>query len=438
MDNETRERLLFLNPWHADRAAFQEATERRLPKVMLARAVAPLEADTKKATLIVGPRQAGKSTWVWSQLAGLDPATVLVIDCEDSLLRALCSSAIGFLRAVKGLLPSVSTVFLEEAQNLEEAGLFIKGLVDSGLGLVVWATGSSSYHLQARTRESLAGRAQRRRMLPLSLAEELGGHAAASPLALASRADAVVARQWVLGGYPGVLRSSKPAAELNDLLEAFVLRDASDRFRIQRPDAFRRLIQLAGGQVGSLVNLAEWASLLSISASTVDDYLGLLEETWILRRVPAFAGGKRSEISSARRIHFVDPGIRSAAIGTFSDDLLRRPDRGALAEGWVFAELLKTLPEDWGIHYWRARGGAEMDFVLVRGTRIVGVEVKAGVRPGLSRSAHSFVDAYQPEALVVVSSSSAPAARVGTTDIHLVSFAELATRVSAIVQNHPG
>ena len=75
-------------------------------------------------------------------------------------------------------------------------------------------------------------------------------------------------------------------------------------------------------------------------------------------------------------------GLRNTVTGSLLMDLDRRPDRGTLAKGFAFGEILKTLPWDWTIHYWRSKGGAVVDFVLVREGRCVAVEVKAGMRAG--------------------------------------------------------
>jgi len=80
----------------------------------------------------------------------------------------------------------------------------------------------------------------------------------------------------------------------------------------------------------------------------------------------------------------------------------RRPDRGALHEGLVFSELFKAKPRDWTIYYWRTKGGAEVDFVLAKGGRTVGVEVKSGRAGRLGRSQRSFIEAYRPEAFFFV------------------------------------
>ncbi|MBW2254493.1 MAG: DUF4143 domain-containing protein, partial [Deltaproteobacteria bacterium] len=150
-----------------------------------------------------------------------------------------------------------------------------------------------------------------------------------------------------------------------------------------------------------MINLTEWAGIVGVSTPTVSDWLGLLEKTWVLRQLPPFAGGRRREITAARRVHFYDPGLRNALLNAFETDIARRPDMGALFQTLAFTELAKALPLDAQLHYWRAKGGAEVDFVVVRGKRIVPVEVKAGDRGRVSRSLRSFVDAYQPETAFV-------------------------------------
>jgi predicted AAA+ superfamily ATPase len=402
MDGALRDRILDLNPWQLDPPAFATEVARRLPTHFVPRRVGSKSfGDPRRARLIVGPRQAGKSTLAWSVLRDREPRSVLYLNAEEGQVRSWGQSAAGLLADLAREFPSVRTVFIEEAQHLPEAGLLVKGLVDAGRGLEVIVTGSSSFHLLARTRESLAGRAEYLRLLPFSLAELSDEDREASPAARRIVRQRISDRMIVQGGYPGAWFAESARRELANLIEAFVLRDASDRFRIRHPEVFRRLLVLAAGQVGQMVNLAEWGANLGVSASTIRDYLGLLEETWILRLVPVFSGGRRRELTSARRVHFLDPGLRNALLGAFEPDWRRRPDSGALAEGFAFSEIVKSLPAPWEVHYWRAKGGAEVDFVLAGEGRLVGIEVKAGRPGGLSRSARSFIEAYEPGTFLV-------------------------------------
>jgi predicted AAA+ superfamily ATPase len=231
---------------------------------------------------------------VWASLGETGPGP-LWLNCEEPLMRLWCRSPAVFAAQAKRWLEPGGTLILEEAPALDEAGLFIKGLVDYHTGWRILVTGSSSFHLLAKTRESLAGRATRHSVWPLSLVERLdavGVDALTAPgprrvLAVEQTRDALI-----YGGYPGVLRAPDRQRELVELREAFVMRDASDRFRIERPDALRKLLRLAACQVGDLVNASEWSRVLGVSASTVQDYLGLLEETHVLRLITPFVGPK--------------------------------------------------------------------------------------------------------------------------------------------------
>ncbi len=437
MDGEIRERLLDLNPWFGDPNLFARELQYRLPETFVARGVDQTGFDqTRQAKLVVGPRQAGKSTLIWSSLQGQDPNQILFLNGEERLVRSWVDSAARILRDLQEEFPAVRTLFFDEMQHIEDAGLIIKGLVDSGRKFNILVTGSSSFHLQDQTRESLAGRAERRLLLPFSLGELLAHEPTTVPAVAKQRARDIVLQMLMRGSYPAVWFAQDPQRELRKLIEAFVLRDASDRFQVRRPDAFRQLMQLAAGQVGQMANFSEWAAQLGISASTVRQYLNLMEETWILRLLPAFAGGKRREITSAVRVHFYDPGLRNALLGRQESDPLRHPDLGALVEGLAFAELSKTLPRDWSLRYWRAKGGAEVDFVLSHGRRTLGIEIKSGRRANLSRSARSFIEAYTPENFLLVSLNSSDDPRqekINASQVQRIDLTDLATTVNKII-----
>jgi predicted AAA+ superfamily ATPase len=386
-----------------------------------------------RVVLVVGPRQAGKSTLIWKTLEeAAEP--VLFVNCEEPAMREWLSSPSAFLADVAEYAGAARALFFEEVQRLPEAGLFLKGLVDRRTGMRIYATGSSSFDLEAATRESLAGRAQRHLLLPLSLAEAGAFFADGGPLAREERLSGLVERMMVYGGYPTVLTSGDPRRELASLVEAFVVRDASDRFRIRHPAALRKILELAASQVGNLVNLSEWAVLSNVGNDTVAEYCRLLEETHLLRLVRPYVGGKRAEITSARKVYLLDNGIRNQLFGGFQA-AADRPDRGALLENLVFAELAKTVhPLLDGLSTWRSKSGAEVDFVVEHQGRLLACEVKAGDSRGLlSRSARSFLEAYQPEQLLVVNRRAFPEVVVGATRVRFLRAEDLAGAVEGFL-----
>ncbi|SMP82148.1 hypothetical protein SAMN06295888_1464 [Desulfonatronum zhilinae] len=409
MDSDLLQRILYLNPWLKGEVLSRDFVSSNIPEKYVQRSIEreKLEASLPgkpKVRMIIGPRQAGKSTLAWKifQNSGRFP---LFLFCEDLLIRSWCREVVPFLHDLKELLPEPVPLFLEEAQHLTEAGLFLKGLVDLGTAQEIWVTGSSSFHLQAKTRESLAGRALRHTLLPFSLEETAASAVSLPPLLAMDKRRAQLARHLTYGGYPEVWFSATPEKVLWDLIQAFILRDASDMFHVRYPDAFRRLLKLLAFDTGNLLNMSNLAQECGVNRKTVQNYLDILEETHIIRRILPFQAGKRSEVTRAPKCYFVDNGIRNVLLGLTSEmDILERPDTGALVENWVLSELLKNLPNRWSVHYWRSTSKAEMDFVLSDGQRIIAVEVKAGrmARPSVSRSARSFLEAYAPLMLFVV------------------------------------
>ncbi len=383
----------------------------------------------------MGPRQAGKSTAVWAHLADAGKPA-LFIDCEQGLVQQWCRSAPLFLADLEKAAPSPPvTLFFEEAQHLENAGLFLKGIVDRGFGAPILVTGSSSFHLGAKVRESLAGRATRERLLPLSLAE-VGYDLETLPgLARARALEERLERHIIYGGYPDVWLGESPEALLTNLVEAIILRDASDLFRIGRPDVFRRLLRLAANQTGNLVNLSEWASILGVSRDTVASYLEILEAGHVVAMVPPYAGGRRSELTRTPKIFFIDNGIRNHLVHSFLPPA-DRVDSGPTVENWVFGELLKTLPLGTDLHFWRSTSGAEVDFVVDTGSGIVALEVKAGTsgRPSIPRSARSFIEAYRPKNFLFVSNMRFDTGHIGATEVSWITPDEVASMMRQLIR----
>ncbi|WP_198146041.1 ATP-binding protein [Desulfonatronovibrio magnus] len=392
--------MLRLNPWIEDKFAWPGYAVRHLPENYIVRALGP-ELSKDKVTLIIGPRQAGKSTLAWKAISNSHNPFIF-INCEEQILKEACSSPALFLDEMDKLVPDAAGYFFEEAQHLEEAGLFLKGLVDLKPGKKILVTGSSSYHLKSKTRESLAGRAIRHVLLPFGFRELVPVNR--SETVVRMKAQEIWSELALYGGYPEVWLSTSKQDVLGRLTEAFVLRDASDLYHIKNSSAFRKLMKLAASQVGNLTNYSSFAENLGISVNTVTQYLSILEESHIIRLVPPFAGGKRAEITSRPKIFFLDNGIRNYLFGGF-DDLANRGDSGQLMENLVFSELCKSLNMlNDQIYYWRSTSGAEVDFVLESGNQLVGVEVKSGAmkRPRLSRSLRSFIEAYKPDKVYVV------------------------------------
>ncbi len=427
MDALLLERLRQTNPWLFGKGSVGETSVARPPDPWLERRQVDVTSlrGSRRAHLIVGPRQAGKSSLVWSLLREM--ARPLFLNLEEPVFRGWCRSPAAFVADLSELGAPVDAIFMDEVQWLGEATLFLKGVVDLRPGMPMIVTGSASFHLRSRSRESMAGRATRHLLLPFALDEVVPTDPGASRASLRMQRRDAITRMMQIGGYPEVWLAQDPRGVLGDLLQAFVLRDASDLFAVDRIDAYQTLLQLCARQVGNLVNLAEFASVCGVAAGTVSRYLSLMEEAYVLRLLPSFSGGKRREVTSARKVYFLDSGLRNALVHPRETRPALAADRGAVVENWVFTELAKGLPWDQPIRYWRSLSGAEVDFILDSPGRLLGIEVKAAAlsRPRLTRSSRSFISAYQPSEFWVLNDSLETREMLDATTVRWIRFEEL-------------
>ncbi|NQU62698.1 MAG: ATP-binding protein [SAR324 cluster bacterium] len=308
LGREVQNRINQLNPWISNRKDFSRVMSDFIPAIYVKRDLEDMTVFSDRAFLVIGPRQAGKSTMIWHQLSKYGP-DVLFLNMEDPLLRSLCDNAADFVSTFRGHYHFIRAIFIDEIQHMLEAGLFVKGLVDAKLNVPIWVSGSSSFELLSKTRESLAGRAVRRRLMPFSVLEILNYQKPANPIEKERVSTEVVAHSMIYGNYPAVYLADSNDHKtlfLGDLVDALILRDASDLFRIKRIDAFRKLLTLLAGQIGNLLNMSELASLCGVDIGTIHSYIEILEESHIVKRIRPFAEGKRREITGTPKVFFID------------------------------------------------------------------------------------------------------------------------------------
>ncbi len=435
---EIQNRIRQLNPWivYPDKA--DTFISRLLPPVYVDRSMERTTVSDQRAILIVGCRQSGKSTMIWHRIRRFAP-NILFLNMEDPLLRSGLTAPVELAELMRETYPFVEVLFIDEIQHMEEAGLFVKGLIDSRMGIPVWVGGSSSYDLRSRTRESLSGRAIRKRLLPFSATELLDHATPSNPVEKRHLHERIVSRQLVFGSYPAVYLAEDQTERimlLSDLAEALILRDASDLFKIKRVDAFRKLLSLLAGQIGNLLNLSELASVCNVDVGTVSSYIEILEESHIVKKTLPFAEGKRREITGTPKVYFIDNGIRNQLLNAFSTQIEIRPDKGQLFENWAFGEITKALGIQDSLKFWRSKSGAEVDFVIEHGGGIFPVEVKFASlkKPEISRSMRSFIDAYRPEEFVLLNMALEETVDVGRTRLRFTTPFGLQAWLNRIMQ----
>jgi predicted AAA+ superfamily ATPase len=399
---ELSQRIIQFNPWLVKPKAGNVLLKKYIPIPYIHREIEGSLHNAGKAVLVIGPRQSGKSTIIWHTIKELIP-NVLFLNMEDPLLRLSLNSPIDFTDLVEKEYPFIKAVFIDEIQHMEEAGLFIKGIVDTKLHFSLFVTGSSSFDLRSKTRESLAGRAHRAILYPFTLTEIIKSKGTLNKVAAKHIVEETVTEQIIHGSYPAVhlaRGNERKRGLLNDLVEA-----------------------LLAMQIGNIANVSELASLCHANVGTVVSHIEILEESHIVKALRPFAGGKRREITSAAKVFFIDNGIRNMLINNFSENLGIRTDGGQLFENWAFTEIQKAMPLLGSLYFWRSKSNAEVDFIIDFAGKLSGVEVKFAHpdKPKLTKSAHSFIEAYAPERFAFLNLSLDEKIIVGSTEVSFIT-----------------
>lgn len=309
-------------------------------------------------------------------------------------------------------------VFVDEAQRVLDCSRFFKGVYDSKLNVKLVLTGSSSLELKTRFQESLAGRKQVFHLFSFSFTEFLQAkdNVLFALLAQKSKISELSKKQIlslfkeyiVWGGYPRVVlsRTSREKSDiLADIYSSYIEKDIVGLLEIKNRLGFSDLVKFLAGQTGQLVNISELSNSLNLDRETIERYLKALEETFIITPLIPYFKNSRQEIVKQNKIYFNDTGIRNYALDNFSP-LSERQDAGLVLENAVFREILLSLSLFQKIRFWRTKQGAEVDFLILKGGKIIPVEAKSNIRkPVISLGLRSFIEKYSSERAFVVNLS---------------------------------
>jgi predicted AAA+ superfamily ATPase len=354
-----------------------------------------------KVGILLGARQVGKTTLVEHVLAG-QSAVLLNFDIEIDKLRFLAAAALSPAEALRSL-GSPGVLVVDEAQRLPEAPRIVKGWYDARLPVKIILLGSSSLDLLDQMSESLTGRNRKLVLPPLLFSETLGTQDWAAGAAskhlcrhFGPQLRTLLMQRLAFGSYPEVVTSMDPARLLRELSSDYLWKDVLQTGLVKTPDTIRRLLMLLAHQVGAEVSVNELATQLQVARPTVDRYLDLLEQTFVIFRLPSFSTNPRKEITKSRKVFFWDTGIRNALLNAFSTDELR-PDIGRVWESWAIAEVakqnaLRGSPAD--LFFWRTRAQSEVDLVVKHDSGLRAFEVKWSPR---RVSGRAFREAYGVE-----------------------------------------
>lgn len=334
--------------------------------------------NNPKVIIMLGARQVGKTTLI-KRILQRYQGVILNLDIEVDKNRLLTISHMDPVEAMKSL-GNPSLLIVDEAQRLPEVGRIVKGWFDRGIKTKIILLGSSSLNLLDHSAESLTGRNIKLFLPPLLFFEVLNYQSWYSEEItvkllkenMSSQLNSLLEEQIIFGSYPETIVTPQKEEYLLNLVSDYLLKDIFQSTLVKSPEKLKKLLMLLAYQVGSEVSLLELATNLGISRITVEKYIDLLEQSFVIFRLPAFSSNLRKEIVKSTKIFFWDTGVRNALIKDFNLSSSSRVDIGLLWENWIIAEfakknLLEGQPHN--LYFWRTMSGSEVD-LIIKGTNI--------------------------------------------------------------------
>jgi predicted AAA+ superfamily ATPase len=319
-----------------------------------------------RVVALLGPRQCGKTTLA-RQFVATDALNYF--DLEDPASLARLTEPDTALRPLKGL------VVIDEIQRRPDLFPLLRVLADRRpLPARFLILGSAAPELLKQSSETLAGRLE---TLPLE------------GFRLADLGAAAQARHWLRGGFPLAFTARTEADSLawrRQFLQTFLERDLPQLGVTIPALALRRFWNMIAHYHGQIWNAAELARALAVNESTVRRYLDLMTGVFMIRQLPPWFENLGKRQVKAPKIYVRDSGLLHALLGIGTPrDLEHHPKVGASWEGYAVEEVLKALrPDD--AYFWATHQGAELDLLLFKNGRRIGVECKRADAPTLTAS----------------------------------------------------
>lgn len=370
--------------------------------------------ETDDIIVLHGARQVGKTYilyWLKEYLEknGHQP---YYIDLEDSRLVKTLNLGVGeFIIHLKeeGYWADGRKkiyVFIDEIQYLENPSEFLKLVADHHKNIKLIVSGSSSFEIKDKFKDSLVGRTVNFEIFNLSFEEFLwfkDYHFDRKAKITGKKTDELklLFESYVLyGGYPKVVLTEEidlKAKYLQQIIDTYVKKDIRDLARVKDIEKFNKLIEVLAAQSGQLLNVVELSNTCKISKQTIEKYLFILENTYIIKLVRPFHKNIRSELFKIPKIFFYDSGL--AQILWLKE--LPKEIIGSVFETSVYAELVKKYGRE-SIYYWRTKDKKEIDFIIKDKNNVIPLEVKMNFESFKMGNIKYFMEKYKSKNYQVI------------------------------------
>lgn len=317
----------------------------------------------RESFFLFGVRGVGKSTWARHQF----PKAPRIDLLDEGVFQSHLRSPELFGQELRRL-PRGSWVVVDEIQRLPSLlNAVHRAIEESGLRFVL--LGSSARKLKASGTNLLAGRALRRELHPLQ-PDEMG-------------ADFNLAEVLRYGSVPIIWRAPHKPDRLDAYAQLYLREEIQAEAVVRNLPGFARFLPIAALFHGQIINTAGLARDAGVARTTVNGYVEILEDTYLVTRLPAYEAKLRVKERKHPKLYWTDAGIVRAMKRQLHEPVAE--ERGALLEGWVLG-LLRARQAYAGLFdelaYWApAQGGTEVDFLMRRGGAFTAIEVKTTARP---------------------------------------------------------
>ncbi len=359
------------------------------------------QLNNKETIVIIGARQVGKTTIIKYILENHIKENYFYMDLEFKKYLELCNKGpeetYTFLLQ-KGM-DETKKIYLviDEIQYLKDPTNFIKLFSDHYKNIQLIVSGSSTFEIKKKFKNSLVGRTIQFTLYPLDFEEFLLFKE--KKYVLNKNNSTQINKELVplfeefvkYGVYPEVvLKTTEEEKELliTQIINTYIQKDIRDLGRIKNIEAFNKLIKLIGDQSGELLNITDLANIINISQQTVEEYIFLLEQTFILKRITPYHNNIRTELTKSPKIYFIDTGILNITTKyQFPIQL-----EGNTFETTICSELIKNNQQT---KFWRTTNKQEIDFIIQTKKEIIPIEVKLNFKRAKSSAIKYFDKKYK-------------------------------------------
>lgn len=332
---------------------------------------------------LIGPRQCGKTTTA-KEIANAYPGIIHFFDLEDERDQNKMREPLLVLENLEGL------IIIDEIHHVPDLFKSLRVLVDQKKNRKFLVLGSASEELLKQTSETLAGRITFVEMTPFQLQEV---HSCE--------------KLHTRGGFPlSYLADSEEisTAWRKGYIKTFLERDIPNLGLQLSPQNLRRFWTMLAHYHGQIFNASEIGTSLGINYKTSQNYLDILEATFMVRRLTPWIANIKKRQVKAPKIYFNDSGLLHSLLGiqNFSD-LIGHPKLGASWEGFAIEQIIRHLKVDKeSCFYWRIQSGAELDLIILKNGKMHGFEFKYSSKPSFTKSLHSVLQDLTLDTLTVI------------------------------------